>query len=120
MFFPSSFFPQLYSEHDVIGSGINLGSNGVKCSDFIPSQLLVYPQAPRWLDVARGRKGIRTGQTLLSNKDNIALLINLISSTNPRHNPIVATVNKSESYHSQNQHNFFISHADLATLYSLG
>lgn len=52
-------------------------------------------------------------------KTSILFLLNPICSTNPRHSPIVATVNKIDSYHNQSQLNFFISHADLATLYSL-
>ncbi|XP_074886414.1 iron-sulfur cluster transfer protein NUBPL isoform X4 [Buteo buteo] len=50
--------------HDIIRSGIPLGSVGASCPGCVPSQLLVPPQPARWWGGVRSRKGLGFGMSM--------------------------------------------------------
>ena len=59
--------PSFIAGHDIIWSGISLGSVGVGCPGCAPSQLLVHPQPAHWWGRVRSRKALGAVQALLSN-----------------------------------------------------
>jgi len=55
---PGQLSPGLYADHDIIWPGLSLWSVGVSCPTWVPSQLLVHPQPPRWQGHVRSLKGL--------------------------------------------------------------
>ena len=100
--------PALCAEHDAIWSGISLWPVGVSCPGCVPSQLLVPP--PAYSLVGWGEKQKRPGLCVSTAQHSLKhpCVTNSVSSTNPKHSPIPATLKKITSVpakaSTENQH----------------